>query len=44
MSSISSRQLVSRLAGAHLRNLCLISFSYHIKWKCSFGLMRDYNF
>jgi hypothetical protein len=37
-SPISSRQLVSRLAGAHWGNLCLISCSHHLKWMCSSDL------
>jgi hypothetical protein len=41
ISPIPSRQLVSRLAGAHLRNLCLISCSYHLKWVRSSDVMHD---
>jgi hypothetical protein len=33
-SPISSRQLVSRLAGTDWGNLCLISCSHHLKWVC----------
>lgn len=43
-SPISSRQLLSRLAGAHWGNLCLISCSHHLKWVCPSYLMHDYNF
>jgi hypothetical protein len=36
-SPISSRQLVSRLAGADRGNLRLISVSHHLKWLCLFA-------
>jgi hypothetical protein len=34
LSPISSRQLVSRLGGAHWGKLCLSSYSHHLKWVC----------
>jgi hypothetical protein len=44
ISPISSRQLVSRLAGAHWGNSYLISCSYHLKWVRSSDVMHDYIF
>jgi hypothetical protein len=43
-SPISTRQLVSTLAGTHWGNLCLISCSRHLKCVRSSDLMRDCNF
>jgi hypothetical protein len=40
-SPISSRQLVSSLAGAHWGNLCLISCSHFFKWLCSSDVIHD---
>jgi hypothetical protein len=41
-SPVSSRQLVSRLAGAHWGNLRMITCSHHLNWVCSSDLMRDF--
>jgi hypothetical protein len=41
-SPISSRQLVSRLAGEHWGNLCLSSCPHLLKWVCSSDTMYDY--
>jgi hypothetical protein len=44
MLPISIMQLVSRLAGTHRENVCLISCSHHLKWVCSSNLISDWIF